>query len=206
MEGEIVSNSIFPLSLPGLDIVIKRSSEWKTQAKEAWNGQETTIAQRNWPRWNYEVSFNLLRSNIALAELQQLEAFFNSMRGAYDDFLLVDPEYSSVTDQAFGTGDGSTKIFQLNRAIGTWLEPVWAVSNSPTPVLKSNGPVIGSGYTIGSTGLVTFTAAPAAAAALTWTGNYYMRCRFVDDSMSLERFLSKMWKSDSIHLISKVFA
>ena len=39
-------------------------------------------------------------------------------------------------------------------------------------------PPLGAGAT-SSTGMVTFVTAPAAAAALTWTGAFYWRCRFL---------------------------
>ena len=110
-------------------------------------------------------------------------------------------------DQAFGTGDGSTTLFQLCRPIGTWLEPVWAPATSPAPALKNNGAVINSsGYSIGTTGLVQFSAAPLSGAVLSWSGDYYMRCRFADDKMDFERFLSLLWQAQSINLISKVYA
>lgn len=202
-----MSNLVFP-NLPGINIAVTRRPEWMTEVKEALNGQETAIAQRAWPRWHYTLQFEVLRSMQGQTERQQLEAFFNKHRGRADDFLFVDIEDSAVVDQAFGTGNGSATLFQLARPIGDWLEPVWAPFTSPAPVIKINGATqtVTTHYTIGTRGQVQFTTAPANGALLTWTGSYYMRVRFADDALELERFLQGLWKSAKVELISKVFA
>jgi len=40
-------------------------------------------------------------------------------------------------------------------------------------------------YTIGTSGVVTFTAAPANGAVLTWTGTFSWLCQFDDDELGL---------------------
>ncbi len=57
-------------------------------------------------------------------------------------------------------------------------------------------------YTLSSTGEVTFAAAPLAAAALTWTGSYYWRCRFDADDMAFEQFMQQFWKTGEVRLIT----
>ena len=64
------------------------------------------------------------------------------------------------------------------------------------------GVVVGSGnYSIGSTGLITFVTAPANGAALTWSGSFYYRCRFVDDEARFDRFLDDLWQIGEISMI-----
>lgn len=53
-----------------------------------------------------------------------------------------------------------------------------------------------------TTGLVTFDAAPASGAALTWSGDYYRRVRFVRDEADFERVWQDMWKLKKIEMIS----
>ncbi|HSD36080.1 MAG TPA: DUF2460 domain-containing protein [Rhodocyclaceae bacterium] len=201
-----MSNLVFPV-LPGISVDIKRRPEWKTNIKEALNGQETSTAQRAWPRWRYTLSFEVLRSDHGFAERQKLQAFFNKHRGSFESFLFVDDEDNAVVEQSFGTGDGVATMFQLARPIDDWLEPVWAVAGSPAPVIKKNNVVQTpiSDYSIGSTGQVQFTLPPAAGHILKWTGSYYMRCRFSEDTLELERFLNGLWKSAKVEIISKVF-
>jgi hypothetical protein len=45
-------------------------------------------------------------------------------------------------------------------------------------------------YVLGPTGIITFTTAPAANAALAWSGNFYFRCRFTDDAQSNFRMIA----------------
>jgi uncharacterized protein (TIGR02217 family) len=51
-----------------------------------------------------------------------------------------------------------------------------------TPVIKINN-VVTAAYTISSSGLVTFTTAPAAAAQLTWNGEFDVPVRFDTDTL-----------------------
>lgn len=200
-----MSNDVYP-ALPGIKPTVKRVPEWRTRITEAVNGQETRVAQRAWPRWRYTLSYEVLRSDAAAAERAQLMAFFNKHRGAFESFLYADEEDNAVTNQQFGTTDGSATLFQLVRPIDTWLEPVWAPAAGAVIKRAGNTLVLNTDYTIGSTGLVTLTAAGAAGQALAWTGSYYMRVRFGKDSVDFERFLQGLWQAGSIELLSEVFA
>jgi uncharacterized protein (TIGR02217 family) len=51
-----------------------------------------------------------------------------------------------------------------------------------TPVIKINN-VITTAYTISSSGLVTFTTAPATGQQLTWSGEFDVPVRFDSDSL-----------------------
>jgi uncharacterized phage protein (TIGR02218 family) len=70
----------------------------------------------------------------------------------------------TVTGVPFGTGDGSTKTFQLLDTAG---EPV--TSGFTVSHIKVDGG-IASGASVSGTGLVTFTTAPVSGGALTWDG------------------------------------
>lgn len=199
-----MSNLIYP-SLPGLKPTVRRRPEWKSEIIEAWSGDETVIGRRQWPRWTYGLSYEVLRSDAALPERAQLMAFFNRHRGAGESFLFVDEEDHAVTDQVFGTTDGYIKTFQLVRTIDDWIEPVWAPTG--TPVIKRGSTTLTQGidYTLGTMGQVVFQSAPAAGQTLSWTGEYAMRVRFASDSLDFERFLHGLWQVGSVELISKVY-
>jgi hypothetical protein len=59
-----------------------------------------------------------------------------------------------------------------------------------------------TGWTLGATGLITFLAAPANAAVLTWTGAFTYRCRFVDDLQNFEEFVSNLWSLKELKFMS----
>jgi len=109
---------------------------------------------------------------------------------------------------SFGAGDGSTKVFQLSRAFGaggfTFVEPVQNLNGAPSIYVGGVLKNAGTDYTISSTGLVTFSSAPANAVALTWTGGYYYRCRFLQDELDLSRFLQGLWEAKKVEFIGAI--
>lgn len=174
---------IFP-TLPGLSVLKQRNSNWRSQVEEAVGGQMNGYSYWTYPRRSYVLSFNFLRSAVAYQEWQNLVAFFDKQKGRTAVWQFDDPRDNAVTGQAFGTGDGATKTFQLVRALGGNTAPVFALNGAP--VVKVAGTV--TAVTVGTLGTVTFAAAPANGAALTWTGAYYWICRFDDDVLETEEF------------------
>ncbi len=57
-------------------------------------------------------------------------------------------------------------------------------------------------YTLGSTGIVTYAAAPTSGAAMTWTGNYYFRCRFMQDLAEFNQFMQSLWEMKKLEFVS----
>ena len=108
-----------------------------------------------------------------------------------------------MTAQAFGTGDGATTAFQFKRSINSWVEPVYATYGASVYV---NGTLKAPGvdYSIGAGGVITFTSAPAAAAALTWSGNFYYLCRFDQDDLTLKQIMSALWQGDGLKFTSLI--
>jgi len=56
-------------------------------------------------------------------------------------------------------------------------------------------------YSISATGLVTMASPPAAAAVLSFTGNYYKRVRFEGQGMVMERLGQRIWNVPTIDLV-----
>lgn len=189
---------VFP-SLIGLGYAVARRPLFKTQHQEAVSGQDNPIELWTYPRWAFELTFNVLRSDAVNLEWQTLAAFFLTQRGSSRVFQFTAPDDKAVTDQLFGTGDGATTAFALTRSLTgtggvTFNEPVFA----PTITnVKVSGTPTGA-YTLGTQGLVTFTAAPANGAPLTWTGTYNWLCRFDDDAADFENFMSTFWRLGKI--------
>jgi len=55
-------------------------------------------------------------------------------------------------------------------------------------------------WSIGNTGLVTFSVAPPAGATIKWSGNYYYLCAFSQDTQTFEQFLDQLFKADVVKL------
>lgn len=188
--------SLLP-SFSGITYPVKKMPEWDTDFQRSISGKVTTLARYSYPIYHFELPISFLRTAAAYKEFQDLMAFYNSVNGRANLFRFADPDDGTATAQSFGTGDGTTTTFQLVRAISglsfSWVDPVYY---PVTAAIYKNAVLqtLGVDYTLSTTGLVTFTVAPAAAAALTWTGTFNWLCRFDDDSQSFEQFVSDIFE------------
>ncbi len=66
-----MSTQTFPV-LPGLSFPVERMPVWDTITQTAASGKEVRIAKQSAPRWQWTVSFAVLRSDAVNLELQQL--------------------------------------------------------------------------------------------------------------------------------------
>lgn len=193
-----MSNAVFP-TLPGMRITVRRTVSMPpvlkrtTPSRRVYKAKDSSLI-----KYRFGLSFEVLRAG-AEAELQAVEAFFKARGGSFDNFLFTAPDDNAVTDHPLGTGNGSQTAFQAVRALGGFAEPIYdlnavaAVKVSGTPVSFSAAP---------TTGVITLTAAPAAAAPITWTGTYYWRCFFERDEMDFERFMHQLYELRSVDLIT----
>lgn len=178
----------FP-DLPGVGYPSRRSPQFNIVRYEAIGGKRTIAPKFLYPRWRWQLTFNILRSRQygsgIYQELEQLAGFFNARSADGLGWGYTDPDDYEVTDQSFGQGDGVTTAFQLYRSFGGFSEPIYA----PAPTEVKVAGIATGAYTLGATGVLTFAVAPAAAASLTWTGTYEFVCRFDDDSFDIENFV-----------------
>lgn len=164
---------------------------------------EIRYSAQPYPIWTYDWPVNFMRGGeqVANSDYQYLLGFGLAMGGMLSDFLLQDAYDHTVVNQYFGAGDGATTQFQLTRSIGIGTDIVQNLNGAPT-VYESTG-VVGS-YTVGSTGIVTFSAAPANGAVLTWSGSYYYRVRFDSDTQDFDQMMDLIWSAGSVKLRSVI--
>ena len=201
-----MSSAVFPV-LPGLKFDVIKQPIFSTKIQRASSGKEYRAAFYQYPLYKFTFAYDLLRDAATFQELQKVMGFFNARQGSFDNFLFSDPSDAGVTAQSFGTGDGNTTTFQLTRTYGNGsFNASDLVQNVNANAVYDNGNAVtyGSGagnYTVGSTGIVTFGTAPVANHALTWTGTYYYRCRFVDDSLEFNNFMNGLWELSKISFL-----
>ncbi len=197
-----MSQAVFP-SMPGLKWGSVKTPMWSTKIQHSASGRELRAAYYSAPLWKISLSYEVLRSG-ALAELQTLVGFFNARKGSFDSFLYADPEDSSALNQTFGLAAAGQTQYQLVRAYGGFVEPVLApkLSGSGAVVISVNGvpQTAGTHYTLGVDGLVTFLTPITPGQVLSWTGDFYYRVRFVQDSADFERFLHQLWALKKIEI------
>jgi uncharacterized protein (TIGR02217 family) len=202
-----MSNSVLP-SYVGFKLEAKKRPLWSTRFSEAVSGFERRVSQRVYPKYEIELSVEVLRDVAGTDEAKNLLGFFNLRAGAFDSFLYSDPDDGSVTDFQFAIADGSTTQFQLSRPLGTgsfaFVEPVQNV-NAITNV-KRNGVALTNptDYTVSATGLITTAVPGTNGHVLTWTGSYYWRVRFQDDKLEFGKIFQTLFDLKKLPLIGSV--
>ena len=193
---------IFPF-LAGQSFLQLKTPLWSTGIDTSVSGIERRRQKWSYPVWKFKVGYEVLRDAPANLELQKLFAFFNAHAGSWKEFFYFDRSDNTATNQTFGTGDGVKTAFQLTRTttVGaiTYTEPVRALSGTPT--ISVNGTPT-SAYTVGPLGIITFTTPPAAAASLTWTGNFFYLCRFAKDELDVVQMMNGLWSNSGLELMS----
>ena len=193
-----MSSLVFPTGFTGLQLIQKRTPQWNTQVQSAVSGKESRLNKRSSPLMLYELAFEVLRDDLAVSDFRKLVGFFNAVQGSFDTFLYTDPYWNTVAAHQFGTGDGSTKSFQVTSTFKDATGFGWpeAIQNfNGTPQIFNNGTLqtITTQYTMSGTGVVTYVTAPGVGVALTWTGSWYYRCRFMDDTLDVTEIMSRWW-------------
>ena len=222
-----MTTPIFPY-LPGITYPVDRTAGlFDTVKQVAASGKETRFARQTQARYRYTLEITGLDSRnrdptLGLYSKQIFEGFYNSLLGGALIFNFWDTEDNTVVNGGFGTGDGTTTQFQLGRPNqgsfdnifapilsggtvyvqpGSTLTPAYAA-----PLIYNNGSLVSSSaYSISSSGIVTFNAAPGSGAALTWTGCWFWPCNFDDDSLDLSNIWFGVWSAKKVTFTTRVF-
>ena len=196
---------VYPLPSSQCPYSRKRTPVWKSILQESVSGKQVAAALWTTPRWKWELQYDVIGTNTVNGRnytgYDALAGLFHQCRGQYLPFRFLDPEDCSITGQHIGTGDGSTVSFQMVRSLGGVAEPVKDVMVSPQPVVYVAGAVV-TGWTISADGVLTFTTAPAAGAAVTADFSFYWRCRFLSDELELENFADLYWSAGKVEFES----
>jgi uncharacterized protein (TIGR02217 family) len=182
--SSVLGNSIWGLED---DTVVKTSDNGLVETNERWDR-----VKHNWNlSWSTASSFieNLFKVN------RQSRGFLFISPRSDDRKTTAQACRNTVT--GLGSGDGSTKTFQLQLTDSTTAHSVTHDVNYPlaSPNLGVDSAVVmyvagvakvlGSDFTFSSTtGIVTFTSAPANAAAITADFSYAWPVRFTSSTIS----------------------
>lgn len=123
----------FNTALPGLTYSVHKKPYFKTNIKEAANGNENRNSLMPMPRWDFEFNYEFLEdSSGADSSLKTIMGFFLARNGSYDTFLVKDPDDYLVEAGDLGTADGTTTAFYFVRGMGEFSEIVGQVDTSNT--------------------------------------------------------------------------
>lgn len=183
-------NIVFPL-------IVERCSvapEYNTTIITAGNGSEQRFG--NWQ--DARLTFNAGMGVRSIADLHKLIDFFRARKGRLRGFLVKDLSDYQAIGEPFGVGTGTQRYFQLIKTYGDAENVDIRKIIRPTEgtVTVYRGAVLMSDpadYTVNfSTGVVTFTVAPAAGQVLTWFGDFYIPCRFAEDKLPVDEIFFDM--------------
>jgi hypothetical protein len=177
---------IFP-SLPGITWPVKRKPGFNNFMQTGLSGQRTAVRFQVVPRWSYEIPIEFLRSRTGFTEFTDLLNIYLQCNGSFGTFLFNDLGDNTVTNQQIGAGF-QERIAAFNGA----------------PVIKVNGNVVTTGYSIDVAGVLTFTSPPPGGQVVAWTGSYYWVCRFDDDQLDIAQFMSNFWEVKTLHISSEI--
>jgi uncharacterized protein (TIGR02217 family) len=163
--------------------------------QEAISGNEQRFAQWTKCRATGDLSYGLLTSSDPVGDFKAILALWRGHFGSLYPFRFKDWGDFQATHEVFGTGTGALTAFQLSKTydpqailLGTagsffYVRQIVLLAVGVAPQIYINNVLQTSGYSISSSGLVTFTTPPASAAQLTWSGEFDVPVRFDADSL-----------------------
>lgn len=150
----------------------------------------------------WSIDYGLLTAT----QLQSLYLFHMARFGMARGFKFIDPIDSVAAFEEIGTLNGSTTVFKLKKAYGSYVRRI--VKPVTVSLFQTVGlsvvPII-SGFSVDmTTGTVTFVVAPAGTETLMWSGTFSLPVIFGSDDFnaSVDSAVSSEWNGvDLIELL-----
>ncbi|AWD22952.1 DUF2460 domain-containing protein [Fuscovulum blasticum] len=184
--------------------------ERRTQIVELASGAEERNASWANSRHRYDVAYGIRRAD----DLAAVVAFFEARNGRLHGFRFKDwadfksclPSHTpGPADQPLGTGNGSATLFQLTKRYTSGAQSWTRTITKPvagTVTIALNGTPQASGWLVSTTtGLVTFTTAPAACVAITAGFEFDVPVRFDTDALDVTLDIERLGSITSIPLV-----
>ncbi len=184
--------------------------ERRTQIVELASGAEERNASWANSRRRYDVAYGIRRAD----DLAAVVAFFEARNGRLYGFRFKDwADFKSClpslapgpTDQPIGTGNGAATLFQLTKRYSSGAQSWTRAITKPvagTVTIALNGTPQASGWSVStSTGLITFTTAPALGVAITAGFEFDVPVRFDTDALDVTLDLERLGSITSIPLV-----
>lgn len=154
---------------------------------------DIVITQGGYEQRNINWSQARARYNVAhgvrtQTQLETLIAFFRARKGRAHGFRFKDWADYQATNQTIGTGNGSTTQFQLARNYTSGSVTEARIIKKPVSgsvVIRVGGVTQTSGWSVNTTtGIITFTSAPANGASIAADFAFDVPVRFDTDRLS----------------------
>lgn len=160
--------------------------EWLVEIVEKVSGHEERNSPWSAPRRSYDARYGVRTHDELYEVLKLYHVALGRLRGFrlldWTDYRSAAPQQApTATDQALGTGDGTTTVFPLVKRYQVGAHVFDRRISKPygTLLVAVNGTPTAEGWTASlSTGTITFSSAPANGAVLTWGGQFHVPVRF----------------------------
>jgi len=142
--------------------------------------------------------------NITKNKLQYIINFFHARKGRAIGFRYKDWNDYEASNENIGTGDDVTIAFQLIKTYASGSDSTIKTIEKPVAGIQIfiDGVEQLSGWTINLvTGVVTFSIAPGAGLAVTWTGEFDIPVRFDADKFKAEFVAFDIDTKDAIYYL-----
>jgi uncharacterized protein (TIGR02217 family) len=175
---------------PTLEAGMRGGPSYYNVIQESISGVEQRVRVWSKCRGKWEISYPIVNLDTANSDFRAVIALYRASIGSLRSFPFKDWGDYQLTSENIGTGDGSTLTFQVTKTY----DPSQVILGSPGSVtyvrdiyLPRSGLVVKvdgttktivTDYTIGATGIITFTSAPANAKSITVTGEFDIPVRF----------------------------
>jgi uncharacterized protein (TIGR02217 family) len=200
------TNIIFPESeLPGLMWDRVRTPIWETKVHTTSDGYESRTSTWSYPRYKYELHYELLREDDGFKELHLLLGLFLEMKASQKSFLYRDPDFCTLSSELIATADGAQAIFRVVKISGNCEEPIGYLKELTS--VKINGVEVDTNqyqainlWKGGAS--IWFNTPPAPGSLITVSGVYMYRVRFMDTDLSFTEFAYHLWEAKKVVLIT----
>jgi uncharacterized protein (TIGR02217 family) len=184
--------------------------ERRTRIVELASGREERNSPWAGSRRRYDASYGIRRADDLAAVIAFYEARMARLRGFrwkdWADYKSCLPSQTPAdTDQLIGRGDGTATAFQLAKTYASGLQSYVRDIKKPvagTVVVAAGGVTQSSGWSVDTTtGIVTFSLAPANGAAITAGFEFDVPVRFDSDLMDVNLDIERLGSIASIPLV-----
>lgn len=203
---------IYP-DMPGLGYSVNWMPEFANLPTQiAANKAEIDLKLEDEPVHGFELTYEFLRNEGSYQELKKFAGFWLRIGGVSGRFLFSFPDDNTVTGEVIGTTDGSSTDYgPITRTFGdgddTGTEAVGYINtDEPYTVYLDGTPVASDQYTFDTTypkrQMISWLLPPSADQEITIDCSFYYYCKFADDTMTFEKFVSTMWEVKKVTLKS----
>jgi uncharacterized protein (TIGR02217 family) len=194
-----VTPPLFP-SLSGQGWSVVKTPTFSTRVAGHSSGREVRSSLYAHTLYAFELTFDGLDSAgaypaLQAQSLQSLMGFWLSCGGQFGTFLYVDPTDCAAANQVIATGDGATTSFVLGRSIGGYYEPASYVTSVSAVTV---GGAATSAFSLSTPNVLTLASAPASGAQIAASFSFAFQCRFLDDQVEFENFMSGLWRAKGL--------